>query len=142
MNDHPFFATMRRYYEGCSTGQVDEIESTLTSDAVHYFVDQPPIRGARELARLWAAVHERTNARWVLNHAIAGGDEAVAEWTMTWIPPAQKQREILRGTEWCVFHDGRISEIRAYYNNRHTRNPYNHELQEFPYEARGYTSGE
>ena len=37
---------------------------------------------------------------------------------MSWLPPAADQPVATRGAEWFVFRDGRIFEIRSYYQQR------------------------
>ena len=41
---------IRRYYDGCSTGDVDAMRATLCEDVVHFFlapnVGSAPVRGA------------------------------------------------------------------------------------------------
>ena len=41
--------------------------------------------------------------------------EAVIEWSMRWTPAATGEPEVLLGSEWYLFEDGRISEIRSQY---------------------------
>ena len=75
------------------------------------------------------------DARWVVDHALAAGDEAVIEWTMFWRPDGARERVATRGAEWFVFRDGLIAEIRSYYQQR----PETTELAGFPYRSRGYS---
>ena len=46
---------VRRYFDGCNSGDLDVLLGTLTQDVVHYFLDPkfPPIRGAEHLAKYW-----------------------------------------------------------------------------------------
>ena len=46
--------------------------------------------------------------------------------------------ELLRGSEWYVFREGRIAEIRSYHNNFYLQNAKNRELHDFDYAGRGY----
>ena len=41
-------SVVRRYFDGCSTGDLDVLLSTLAPHVVHYFLPRefPPIRGA------------------------------------------------------------------------------------------------
>ena len=137
--EHPFIQTIKKYYHGCSTADVELMKSTFTADVVHYFTDHAPIRGAASLAAYCAKMQPRIQATWICDHAIVQGDECVIEWTMTWTPPTGKA-EAMRGAEWYIFRENKIAEIRAYYMNRHL--PYeqpNFELQDFPYAERDYT---
>jgi ketosteroid isomerase-like protein len=129
-----------RYYDGCTAGDVDELMATLHIDVVHYFiapnVGSAPVRGAEHLARYWRKVSSMLDARWVVDRAIESGDVAVIEWTMWWLPPGASQRIATRGAEWFVFADGRIAEIRSYYNQLDVTT----ELDRFPYGDRGYST--
>ncbi len=139
---HPYIETIKTYYEGCNTADVDLLCSTFTEDIVHYFVDHSAVVGAQALANYWAKVAPKTQANWQLDHAIVAEPEAVIEWSMHWLPPvAQKgfyEAEILRGSEWYIFRDGKIAEIRSYHNNFYLQDPKNKELHDFDYQARGY----
>ena len=137
--EHPYVTTIKRYYHGCNTADVELMKSTFTEDVVHYFTHHKPIRGAEALAAYWAKMQPRVGGVWTVDHALVQGDEAVIEWTMQWTPPGQKKPQLIRGAEWYVFSDGRIAEIRAYYLN--PRLPYMRtafELEDFPYAKRGY----
>ena len=103
-------ATIRRYYEGCNTVNIELMRSTFDADVVHYFVDHAPVSGAVTLASYWAKIGPRTRARWSVDHFLAGGDEAVVEWSMRWMPAHAQRPEVLRGTEWFRFVEGRIAE--------------------------------
>jgi len=138
MSEHPHVSTIRRYYAGCNAPDVALMRSTFTDDVVHYFVDHAPVHGSEGLAMYWAKVVPRTQASWTLDHAIVQGDEAVIEWSMRWTPANTGRPELLRGTEWYRFRDGKIAEIRSYHCNPHLTGPANFELHGFPYAARGY----
>ena len=112
--------------------------STFTDDIVHYFVDHAAVRGAAGLANYWAKVAPRTQANWQLDHALVQEPEAVIEWSMQWMPLQTGETEILRGSEWYLFRDGRIAEIRSYHNNYFLQDPLNRELHDFDYARRGY----
>lgn len=128
-----------RYYNGCGAGDLDELLATLHPDVVHYFLapnpGSTPVVGAEHLARYWRKVTGMIDARWVVDHALAAGDEAVIEWTMFWRPNGAAERVATRGTEWFVFRDGLIAEIRSYYQQR----PESTELAGFPYRTRRYS---
>jgi ketosteroid isomerase-like protein len=129
-----------RYYAGCSSGDVDLMLATLHPDVVHYFLapnpGSAPVAGAEHLARYWRKVARMLDAQWVVDHCLAGTDEAVIEWTMYWTPPEGPGRVATRGAEWFTFVEGRIREIRSYYQQR----PATTELDGFPYAARGYST--
>ncbi len=132
--------TIVRYYDGCSAGDVEAVLATLDPQVVHWFLapnaGSAPVRGAEHLARYWRKVARMIEARWVVDHALCGDREAVIEWTMFWRPAGATGRVATRGAEWFTFAaDGRIAEIRSYYQQReHTT-----ELDGFPYAARGYS---
>ena len=137
MSENAHLATIRRYYDGCNRGDIELMMSTFTPDVVHYFVEEPPIRGARELANKWAEFQEEgRTARWTVDHGIAQGDEAVIEWTLVYTRPSRTPPSIIvRGAEWYFFRNGRISEIRAY---ELVDGDHKCELDGFPYADRGY----
>ncbi len=135
---HPYIETIHSYYRGCNTQDVALMVSTFTEDVVHYFVDHSAVRGATALANYWAKVAPRTGANWQLDHALVQEPEAVIEWSMRWVPGATGEAELLRGSEWYLFEDGRIAEIRSYHNNFYLQDPDNRELRDFAYADRGY----
>jgi ketosteroid isomerase-like protein len=137
-SQHPSLATIRRYYRGCNTGDVELMVSTFTNDVVHYFI-QPgtdAVQGAEHLARYWRKVQRLLAARWEVDHGLALGDEAVIEWTIYWTNPDTGRRLTTRGSEWFVFRDGLIGEVRAYYNQLRDADS---GLVGFDYVGRGYT---
>lgn len=137
---HPYIETIQRYYEGCNKADYDLMMSTFNEDLVHYLVDHGAVRGGAALANFWVKVGPRTKAFWRLEHALVQEDEVVIEWSMRWTPKPTGVPEILRGTEWYVFRNDKISEVRSYHNNYFLHDPRNRELWDFPYEERGYLS--
>ena len=138
MNNHPYLETIRAYYNGCSTGDVELMKSTFTPDVTHYFTESEPVRGAEALATFWAGFNTSTRkSEWTVDRFMADGDEAVIEWTMisTYLEEGGR-KAFLRGAEWYVFHDGKVAEIRAYY--LWTEEQRESELVGFPYKERGY----
>ncbi len=135
---HPFIETIQTYYRGCNSADFELMLSTFSADVVHYFVDHSAVRGAEALANYWCKVAPRTGANWMLDHALVQEPEAVIEWSMRWTPAATGTPEVLRGSEWYLFEDGRISEIRSYHNNYYLQAPENRRLHDFDYEGRGY----
>ncbi len=129
--------TIRRYYDGCNRPDIEQMMSCFTPDVVHYFRDSPPVRGARELANLWAGFHkEGVKVRWTVDHGIEQGDEAVIEWSMVHTKAGRTPPTIIiRGAEWYFFRDGKIAEIRAY---ELVKGDYQEELNGFPYSEKGY----
>lgn len=130
---------IRRYYDGCNAGDVEAMRATFTDDVVHYFLapnpGSAPVAGAEHLARYWRTVQRAIGGRWVVDHGLVCGDEAVIEWTLCWNPPGGSKRVATRGSEWFRFAGGRIAEIRAY----HQQLDRTTELEAFDYAARGYS---
>lgn len=108
--EHPHLAAIRRYYQGCSTGDADLMLSTFTEDVVHFFPTNPPVRGAPELAQHWQKVRGRVEAVWTVDNGLADGEQAVVEWTMRYRSPQTGQMTLVRGAEWYIFRDGLIAE--------------------------------
>jgi ketosteroid isomerase-like protein len=132
-------ALIRRYYDGCSAGDVDLMMQTLHPDVVHFFlapnIGSEAVEGAEHLARYWRKVADRLQARWVVESICATPDRAVVEWSMWWLPEGAPHRVATRGTEWFTCEDGRIREIRSYHQLRSETT----ELDGFPYAERGYS---
>ena len=139
MDRDDILALLRRYYDACTAGDADGVAATTTGDVVHYFlapnVGSRPVAGAEHLGRYWRKVQALIDARWVVDHLVADGDEAVIEWTMFWTPQGSPHRVATRGAEWFLLRNGRIAEIRSYYRQE----PATTELDGFPYADRGYS---
>jgi ketosteroid isomerase-like protein len=130
-------AVVRKYFDGCSTGDLDTLLATLAPDVVHYSLDDsvPPIRGAEHLARYWRKYKQALDPVWSVDHAVASGDDVVIEWSCIWTPKGAQNRIVLRGTDWYVLRGGRIAEIRAYFIQNNAGDT---GLAGFPYGERGY----
>jgi len=126
-----------KYFDGCNTGNLEDLLSTLDADVIHYFLpDQfKPIRGAQHLAKYWRKFKNVLNPIWKIDHIIAQDNEVVSEWSCFWTPEGTDSRLMMRGSEWYVMREGRIAEVRAYlaYSDK-----FNTELTGFPYRDRGY----
>ena len=140
MTRHRFISTIKKYYEGCNTRNSELMMSTFTDDVVHYFVDHSSVSTAKGLANYWCKVAPRTRARWTVDHALVEEPEAVVEWSMLWKPLLEENHELLRGTEWFVFRDEKIAEIRSYHCNFFLNDRENRQLHDFDYIGRGYTT--
>ena len=138
--EHCNLSVITSYYNGCTSGDLDLLHSTLHPDVVHYFLapntGTKPVKGREHLARYWRKVARMIDARWVVDHAVTMGDETVIEWTMFWRPTPDAPRIATRGAEWFVFRDGLIFEIRSYYQQRNNST----ELDAFEYAKRGYST--
>ncbi|HET7567750.1 MAG TPA: nuclear transport factor 2 family protein [Gaiellaceae bacterium] len=130
-------ALVVRYYDACSAGDVEALLATVTDDVVHYFLapnpGSQPVAGADHLARYWRKAQALIDGRWTVDAIVAEGDEAVIEWTLFWTTSGG-ERVATRGAEWYRFRDGRIAEIRAYYQQRERTT----ELEGYDYAGRGY----
>jgi ketosteroid isomerase-like protein len=132
-------AVVRRYFDGCSTGDLEVLLSTLAPDVVHYFLPHQfaPIRGAEHLARHWRKFKQVRDPIWAIDQIIAQDNQVVSEWSCIWTPKDTSERIMMRGSEWYVLRDGFISEIRAYLLHDDTKDT---ELTQFPYRERSYLS--
>jgi len=135
--DHPYAEVLRQYIRGCNTGDEALLMSTFTDDVVVYFIDQPPVKGKATVARFWSDYHKAMQPRWTIDHMLVEGDEAVFEWSVKGSVGGKEQ--FSRGVDWYVFRDGRIAEIRQYYDVRDSAPPGKpYEQRGFPYKERGY----
>ena len=130
-------AVVRKYFDGCQGGDREVLMSTLTGDVVHYFLPSrfPPIKGADHLAKHWCKFKRVLDPLWSIDHLIAQGDEVVSEWSCLWMPAGARERVMMRGSEWYVLRDSRITEIRAYLIDDPAADT---GLIGFPYGPRGY----
>jgi ketosteroid isomerase-like protein len=137
MINHPHLDTIRTYFIGCSTGDVELMKSTFAPDITHYFTDMEPVKGADVLANFWLEYNlgDRRTV-WTVDHGIVAGDEAVIEWTMIAMSQDRQPQGILLGAEWYQFRAGKIAEIRAYYHGVSELS--GRELIDFPYAERGF----
>jgi ketosteroid isomerase-like protein len=124
-----------RYFDACNSGDAAALKATVSEDVVHYFLPgHPPVRGSDALAKHWNRFRVIFDAKWFLNRVIAAGDDAVSEWSFEYRPAEGEARVVNRGTEWYLIRDGRIVEVRSYYNETDA----NSELAGFDYAGRGY----
>lgn len=130
-------SAVRRYFDGCNSGDLEVLLGTLTQDVVHYFLDPkfPPIRGAEHLAKYWGKYKTALNPIWSIDRIVAQDDQVVSEWSCIWMPPQTQRRILTRGSEWYVMRDARIAEVRAYFAADDTATT---ELVGFPYGERSY----
>lgn len=126
-----------KYFDGCNTGNLEDLLSTLDPDVTHYFLPEQfkPIRSAQHLAKYWRKFKILLNPIWKIDHIIAQDNEVVSEWSCLWTPEGTDLRLMMRGSEWYVMRDGRIAEVRAYLGYSDKTNT---ELTGFSYPDRGY----
>ena len=122
---------VKSYYGVLNTADVDAIAAHFTDDAVHYYTRMAPHRG-REIAERAAWAVQNIEAEWSMYNGIDDGEQAVIEWAMKWRHPETGEWKLDRGTEWFAFRDGKIAEVRAYYNR-------SGDLIEFDHAGRGHT---
>jgi ketosteroid isomerase-like protein len=128
---------IRSYYAALNTGDAEAVAAHFTDDATHYYTRLGPHEGAETIGRYAAFAVESIEGQWFVENALEGEDEAVIEWTMIWRHPESRERRLDRGTEWFVFHDGLIAEVRAYHHGG-PKNP-SGDLLGFDHAGRGYT---
>jgi ketosteroid isomerase-like protein len=130
-------ATVLQYFDGCNSGNVEELLATLAPDVVHYFLsgDFKTIHGADHLANYWRKHKEVLDPTWRIDEIIGSGDRVVSEWSCLWTPRQTGLPVMTRGTEWYILRDGRIAEVRAYFVVNVDADS---ELPNFPYASRGY----
>lgn len=130
-------AVVLKYFDGCNSGDLDDLLSTLDAEVIHYFLPQQfaSIHGAQHLAKYWRKFKIRLNPTWKIDHIIAQGNEVVSEWSCLWTPEGTDSRLMMRGSEWYSMREGRIAEVRAYFGYSDRANT---ELTDFPYGVRGY----
>jgi len=137
VNEDGHIETVRRYFDACNSGVLEDFTPTLASDVVHYFLPSrfTPIRGRDHLARFWRKFKQVSNTVWSIDEVIAQGDRVISEWSLIWTPPGSSSRLKMRGSEWYEMRSGVIGEIRAYFAYDESRDA---ELTGFPYRDRGY----
>ena len=129
---------IRSYYEALNTGDAEAVARHFTDDGTHYYTRLGPHEGAETIGQMTDLAVKSIEAQWFVENALEGeGDEAVIEWTMTWRDPKSGEKRLDRGTEWFVFRDGLIAEVRAYHHGG-KKNPQG-DLLGFDHEGRGYT---
>jgi ketosteroid isomerase-like protein len=130
-------AVVLKYFDGCNSGDLDVLLSTLDLDVVHYFLPErfKPIRGAEHLAKYWRKYENVLDPIWRIDHIIAQGDEVVSEWSCLFTPAGTQRRVMNRGTEWYVMRGGLIAEVRAYFLYDDATDA---QLIGFPYAERDY----
>ena len=128
---------IRSYYAALNTGDAEAVASHFTDDATHYYTRLGPHEGAETIGQMTDLAVKSIEAQWFVENAIEEGDQAVIEWTMTWRDPKSGEKRLDRGTEWFLFRDGLIAEVRAYHHGG-PKNP-SGDLLGFDHAGRGYT---
>jgi ketosteroid isomerase-like protein len=129
--DHPYIATIARYFNAANAGDPDGIMRCFAPDIDVYTMGYPPRFGGRVAAQTFVGLHA-SGARWTIDHCVIDEPEAVVEWTMLARPTGESHDVMHRGIDWFVFgEDGRIKQIREFLHGAHA-------LDGFPYSERGY----
>lgn len=128
---------IRSYYAALNTGDAEAVASHFTDDATHYYTRLGPHEGAETIGQMTDLAVTSIEAQWFVENAIEEGDQAVIEWTMTWRDPKSGEKRLDRGTEWFLFRDGLIAEVRAYHHGG-PKNP-SGDLLGFDHVGRGHT---
>lgn len=128
---------VRSYYAALNTGDPDAVAAHFTPDATHYYTRLGPHEGARTIGEHTKMAVEQIDGQWQIANGIEEGDQACIEWSMTWRHPETGERRLDRGTEWFLFRDGKIAEVRAYHHGN-KRNP-SGDLLGFDHAGRGHT---
>lgn len=125
------------YYDALNSGDPDLVASHFTDDAVHYYTRLGPHEGARKIGEHTKWAVETIEGQWFVENGIEQGDQACIEWTMTWRDAETGERRLDRGSEWFLFRDGKIAEVRAYFHGgKRNRSG---DLIGFDHAGRGYT---
>ena len=124
---------VRSYYESLNGADADAVAAHFTDDAVHYYTRREPDVGARAIADYAVLAVTHLNAVWTCEHLVESDDEVAIEWTLAFDHPRSGERLLDRGAEFLALRDGRICEVRAYYNER------GGDLRGFDHFARGHT---
>lgn len=125
------------YYDACNSADADRLRAKFTDGATHYFTRLPSVHGNDKIADTFATMADKLQATWTVEHCLESGDEAVIEWTMRWTPVGGSEEFIDRGTEWYIFEDDLIAEIRAYHHSDEKNR--SGDLLGFDHAGRGHT---
>lgn len=128
---------VRSYYDALNSGDPDRVADHFTDDAVHYYTRRAPHEGAQTIGDHTEWAVENIGGQWSIDHAMEDGEQACIEWAMTWRDPETGERRLDRGSEWFVFRDGKIAEVRAYFHGGQRNR--SGDLIGFDHRGRGYT---
>ena len=130
-------SVVRRYFDGCNSGDLDVLLGTLTPDVGHYFLDRkfPTNRGAEHLTKYWRKYKTVLDPIWSIDRIVAQDHEVVSEWSRIWTPKQVQRRILTRRSEWYVMRDARIAEVLAYFTADDAATT---ELVGFPYGERSF----
>lgn len=108
------------YFDACTSGTAAEIAACFVPDAVIYDTVVPPVRGARVIGESVVALRTAwQGGRWSVDSVVAEGSRVAIEWTLRGRRGGLPA--VLHGSEhYRLAEDGRIEEIRQYWNDRGT----------------------
>lgn len=129
--------TVRRYFDACNSGILDDFVPTLARDVTYCLLPArfPPVHGAEHLARFWRKSKRVSNSVWAIDRIVDKDDCVVREWSLIRSLLRTSRRLMVLGTEWYVMRAGLIAEIRAYFAFQGHRDT---EPTSFPYKDRRY----
>ncbi len=66
VNEDKHIDVVRRYFDACNSGVLEDFKPTLADDVVHYFLPArfAPIRGPVHLARFWRRFKQLSDTTW------------------------------------------------------------------------------
>jgi hypothetical protein len=129
---------VRNYIEGCNNADAAAISACFCFDAVHYFPDWEPWRGAAFIGEAWARRIRERGMRWTVDQLLTDVERGatVLEWTLLF-----KDQDMLgRGVDWCVFDRSAscIQEVRPFSAAQIAGVTTFHGYLGFDYAGRGY----
>lgn len=138
---HPHEQVIRTYIRACNEADRNLLASVFTEDVRIYFIGLAPVLGREQAAKFWSDFNKTKHTQWTIDHMLTIGNEVVIEWSAIREIGEAGSPKIDRGSEWYVINDGKISEIRQYYDVRgQLPADQEYQLSEFPYRARGYST--
>jgi limonene-1,2-epoxide hydrolase len=134
---------VRTYIRACNEADQALLASVFSEDVRIYFVGLPAVVGREKAAAFWSDFNRSRHTVWTIDHVMAGGNEVAIEWSALRGLVNGNKPKLDRGSEWYVLADGKIKEIRQYYDVRgELPEDKEYELTEFPYSERGYSTKE
>ena len=100
-------AVVRRYFDGCNSGKLEEILPTLAPDVVHYFLSPgfPTIHGAEHLARYWSKFKVTGRPLWRIDEIIGRVIASIANGVASGIRRKQDGKScpvVLNGASYAI----------------------------------------
>ena len=104
------------YFDGCNTGDIEQMKKTLADNVVHFFLPKvhPPIRGSEQGGRYGGKFEEGYRATWRIDRTRAAGREGVSDWRCAYTVPWSGLRKVFGGTEGHVMEGGCDGAVQAW----------------------------